>query len=269
MENLKIKDNKTAVILCGGKGTRLGHIGKKIPKTLVKIQGEEILWFIISSLFKNKFQNIILPLGYKGEKIKKFIKKRFKKKIQNIKFINTGMNTNIGKRISLVLPQIKSDSFILMNGDAIFDLNLKNIFAEHLKKKSFITFLIGSITYPYGTIGVKKGKVIDFKRNLVYESINVQNYKEYKAYNYSGISIINTNFLKRNNKIISKSKNFEQDFYPIIIKRKKANLIKIRSFWHSIDNIKDIEAVNSNNQDKKKYLRLKELKINLKKNANQ
>ena len=68
MENMKIKNNKTAVILCGGKGTRLGNIGKKIPKTLVKIQGEEILWFIISSLLKNNFQNIILPLGYKGEK---------------------------------------------------------------------------------------------------------------------------------------------------------------------------------------------------------
>ena len=29
---------KSAIILCGGKGTRLGSISKKIPKTLVKIQ---------------------------------------------------------------------------------------------------------------------------------------------------------------------------------------------------------------------------------------
>lgn len=29
--------NKTAIILCGGKGTRLGNLGKKMPKTLVKI----------------------------------------------------------------------------------------------------------------------------------------------------------------------------------------------------------------------------------------
>ena len=136
---MKIKNNKTAVILCGGKGTRLGNIGKKIPKTLVKIQGEEILWFIISSLLKNNFQNIILPLGYKGKKIKKFKRKNLKK-IQNIKLINTGTNTNIGKRISLVLPQIKSNSFILMNGDAIFDLNLNNIFAEHLKRNHLLLF---------------------------------------------------------------------------------------------------------------------------------
>ena len=32
---------RTAIILCGGKGTRLGELGKKLPKTLVKIQGSQ------------------------------------------------------------------------------------------------------------------------------------------------------------------------------------------------------------------------------------
>jgi choline kinase len=35
---------RTAVILCGGKGTRLGVIGKKIPKTLVSVQKKKIIW---------------------------------------------------------------------------------------------------------------------------------------------------------------------------------------------------------------------------------
>ena len=43
---------RTAVILCGGKGTRLGELGKKFAKTLVKIQGKPILWYIINSLKK-------------------------------------------------------------------------------------------------------------------------------------------------------------------------------------------------------------------------
>ena len=38
---------KTAVILCGGKGTRLGSLGKKMPKTLLKVQGKPIIWYII------------------------------------------------------------------------------------------------------------------------------------------------------------------------------------------------------------------------------
>ena len=72
------KKKRTAIILCGGRGTRLGVLSKKIPKTLVRVQKKEILWFIINILKENNFNHIILPVGYKGEKIKKFIKKNFK-----------------------------------------------------------------------------------------------------------------------------------------------------------------------------------------------
>ena len=66
---------KSVIILCGGKGTRLGSISKKIPKALVKIQKKEILWYIINFLKKNNFNHFILPLGYKGLH-KKFYKKK-------------------------------------------------------------------------------------------------------------------------------------------------------------------------------------------------
>ena len=43
---------RSAVILCGGRGTRLGNLGKKTPKTLLKVQGKEILWYIINIVEK-------------------------------------------------------------------------------------------------------------------------------------------------------------------------------------------------------------------------
>ena len=43
---------RSAVILCGGKGTRLGTLGKKTPKSLVKIHNYPILWFILKILKK-------------------------------------------------------------------------------------------------------------------------------------------------------------------------------------------------------------------------
>ena len=50
----KINDKKfrSAIILCGGKGTRLGSIGKKFPKTLVKIQGRDTL--VYNKYFKKE-----------------------------------------------------------------------------------------------------------------------------------------------------------------------------------------------------------------------
>ena len=44
---------KTAVILCGGKGTRLGHLSKKMPKSLVLVKNKPIIWYILKTLKKN------------------------------------------------------------------------------------------------------------------------------------------------------------------------------------------------------------------------
>ena len=46
------KETRTAVILCGGRGTRLGLIAKTIPKSLVKIQNKPIIWYILNILKK-------------------------------------------------------------------------------------------------------------------------------------------------------------------------------------------------------------------------
>ena len=253
---------KTAVILCGGKGTRLGVLGKNIPKTLVKIQDKQILWYILKNLKLNGFNHVILPLGYKGNLIRKFISKN-KKIIDNVDLINTGINTDIGKRLSIIKEKIKSKNFLLLNGDAIFDFDLNKIILNHEKDNLDLTFISSEISYPYGTIGLKNNKVIDFKRNLVYEALITRNQKNYVAYNYSGMSVINTKKFVKNSSKFANSLNFEKEFFPFFINQYKTNLIKLSGFWHSIDNIKDILAVNDKKESRLKYLLLSKIKKNL------
>ena len=125
---------RTAIILCGGRGTRLGNITKKIPKTLVKVQGKEILWYLIQFLKINNFNHLILPLGYRSNLIKNFLKKNNNFQIK-IDTINTGSNTNIGRRLNIISNYVISDNFLLINGDTILNFNLKKIFETHTKKK--------------------------------------------------------------------------------------------------------------------------------------
>ena len=255
---------RTAVILCGGRGTRLGDLSKKIPKTLVEVQGKPIIWYIINILKKNNFNHFILPLGYKGEKIKNYL---YKENFLNIKvdFVYTGVNTKIGKRIYLIKNKILSNNFLILNGDAIFDFNINKMFIEHLKKKIDNTFVSNEYIYPFGTVGVKNGKVLDFKRNLAYDSVKTRASKNYTAFNYSGISIMRTELLKKNSNIFKNSDNFELSLYPNLIKNNKTSLIKARGVWHSIDNLKDLHMVNNKKISKKKYMEIKKLKLLLKK----
>ena len=86
---------------------------------------------------------------------------------------------------------------------------------------------------------------------------------KYLAYNYTGMSIINTEKLIKNNRIFATSSNFEMNFFPFFIKKYKTNLIKLLGFWHSIDNEKDISAINDKKKSKKKFLILSKIKKKL------
>ena len=68
---------------------------------MVKVQGKEILWYTINFLKINNFNHFILPLGYRANLIKRFLKKNgfFNSKIETIQ---TGLNSNIGKRLNIL-----------------------------------------------------------------------------------------------------------------------------------------------------------------------
>ena len=61
-----------AIILCGGKGTRLSEETILKPKPMVEIGGKPILWHIMKYYSFYGVNRFILALGYKGQKIKEY-----------------------------------------------------------------------------------------------------------------------------------------------------------------------------------------------------
>ena len=249
MKLINIQKSRTAVILCGGKGTRLGSITKKIPKSLVKIKNKPIMWFILKILKKNGFNQFILPLGYKGHLIERYLKNKDFKNF-NLKFVSTGNNTPIAKRIHRIKKYIESENFLLLNGDAIFDLNLDKIYKVHTKnKKNFITFLGSETNLPYGTIILSKGLVKNFARDVMFNAVKISNKNDNIAHIYSGMAILNKKILTKN---VKNYKNFEVNLYPMIIQKYKCKFQKFSGCWHSIDNVKDIKVLKNDKEKRKK-----------------
>ena len=241
---------KTAVILCGGNGTRLGAIGKKIPKTLILVKKKPILWYILSNLILSQnFNHFVLPVGHKGNIVRKYIEKYFIPKFffLDIKFdiINTGKNTAIAKRIFMINKKILSKNFLLLNGDAIFDFNLGKIFDNHDKKNLDLTLLTCSVMSPFGVVVKKKNKPINFQRDMNYDEIYNLKQNVFGEI-FTGMSIIKTNLLKKID--FKNSKNFEINFYPKILKPKNRynkSCEKINGFWYAMDDLKQVEIANS------------------------
>ena len=61
-----------AVILAGGKGSRLGSLTKSTPKPMIKIGGKPILWHIMKIYEHYGFNEFIICLGYKAQSIKEY-----------------------------------------------------------------------------------------------------------------------------------------------------------------------------------------------------
>ena len=152
-------------------------------------------------LKKNSFNHFILPTGYKGEMIKKYLKKNKNFSKNKIDIVSTGKNTQISKRIFLIKNKIKSKNFLLLNGDAVFDFNLKKMFNNHIKRNFDITFIGCEAQLNFGIIGKEKNKIVSFERDIDFNSIKTRNKKNFVGYINSGISIIKTKLLKHSSLI--------------------------------------------------------------------
>ena len=151
------------VILCGGRGLRFSEATEHKPKPLIEIGGKPILWHIMKIFSYYGYKEFILCLGYKSEMIKKFfleyelmsndltIKLSNKNKPDihtasvehewNITLAETGLNALTGARIKRVEKYIDSDLFMVTYGDAVADVNIKNLVDFHLSHKK-----IGTVT---------------------------------------------------------------------------------------------------------------------------
>lgn len=236
-------ENKWAVVLCGGRGTRLGKYTKNTPKSLVPINGKPILDYIFKVLNCHGYNRIILPTGYLTHHISDFVRQyQFQNDVECF-VVDTGVDTPIGARIDCIKNIIACDNeFLLLNGDLIFDFDLNTFRDRHKKQKWSATFASAAICSPFGLLHCQDGKLIGFTRDEVVRSFNPERGGE-KGFVYSGICMMNRSVLEDFD--ISKCCNFEAEIFPKIIESGKAGHFQIDGLWHPVDTPKDIISVES------------------------
>jgi glucose-1-phosphate cytidylyltransferase len=141
-----------AVILAGGRGTRLSEETGLRPKPMVEIGGRPILWHIMKIYAAHGITDFVICLGYKGWMIKDFFLdyRRLSSDIRvdlgrdtveilrpvredwRITLVDTGEATQTGGRLRRVAPHLTGeDAFCMTYGDGVADVDIAALVAFH------------------------------------------------------------------------------------------------------------------------------------------
>jgi len=211
------------VILCGGKGTRMGKDLQGLPKALISIGDKPIIWHIMKYYAYFGFKDFILCLGYKGADIEKYFSKN---KEFNIKFLDTGLETNTGGRVKKAQKLINSDIFLATYGDGLSDINLKSLLRFHKIHKKIATLTAVRPRTTFGIVGIDSHTDI------------VTHFEEKPFLDHwinGGFFIFNSDIFK----YIKDDDCLENESFTRIVKEKELVAYKHSAFWECMDTYKD------------------------------
>ena len=222
-----------AMILSGGRGKRLRPVTDTIPKSLIRINNKPLIEWKINYLKKFGIKDIIICSGYKGKKIENYISKKNNFGC-NIEYSIETTPLGTAGAIKKAIKNIVDDSFIVLNGDIITNINLKKMMA----KPNCIAAI--ELRTNYGTMKIKNNKIIQFN-----EKTDVKN-----IWMNGGIYHLSTDIIK----ILPAKGSIEGIVFPKLAKKNSLNTVKFKNvLWRSIDSHKDVETC-SKEMIQKKYM---------------
>ena len=134
-------NERLAVILAGGLGTRLRGVVSNVPKALAPVAGKPFLDWLLTMLRRKGVDRVLLLLGYGAEKIMAFVGDGDK---WNVKVAYSLEEELLDKAGALrnALPLIDERSFFFLNGDTLLDLDYDEMLSFHLSKKAKLTIAV-------------------------------------------------------------------------------------------------------------------------------
>ena len=129
-----------AVILAGGKGTRLRPYTTAFPKPLMPIGDKPILEIIIRQLESQGFKEIILMVGHLGELITAFFGDGSKFGV-TIRYSKEEQPLGTVGGLGLIKDQL-DDTFLLVNGDTLTTLNFSDLIDYHKRNEATATIAL-------------------------------------------------------------------------------------------------------------------------------
>lgn len=239
------------VILCGGRGTRMREETEYRPKPLVLIGERPILWHIMKIYSHYGHKDFVLCAGYKGDMIKRYFMEMcwrnndftavtgpnptIEYHTQNsenwrVTIVDTGLESQTGRRLKLVERYIEDDTFMLTYGDGLSDVNIPALIESHKTSGRIATITGVNPISPFGVLQMEGNIVTKFKEKpLLEDTIN------------GGFMVLNKRVFDF---IPDKNCPLEEEPLHNLALAGEISVYQHKGFWAAIDTGKDIEKMN-------------------------
>ncbi len=216
-----------AIVLAGGKGTRLAPLTTFVPKPMLTVAGYPMLDYVTSQLYHFGIKNVVYAVAYKKEQIQQRadgyedIKAEY-----SCDDVPLGTAGSVKKALNML-----SDTFIVISGDCLNDINLKHMIEEHKRSNNEVTMAIveREDTTKYGVVKVdENGKI-----NMLVEKPQTNSYG----------NLINAGVYVINKRVLQNQKDgmldFAKDVFPILVQNRKIGVYFHDGLWSDIGAIDD------------------------------
>jgi glucose-1-phosphate cytidylyltransferase len=235
------------VLFCGGLGTRIREYSENIPKPMIPVGNQPIMWHVMNYYSQYGHTDFVLCLGYKANIVKEFflnyrpqafsdcVVSSFGSKVEllggrqedwRVTLIDTGIWRNIGQRLWAVRDHVKDEEMFLANySDGLTDVDLDDMISKFKASGKLACFLAvrPPLTYHLAKID-ETGRVVDFQSSETAEIWINGGYFVFRSEIFD--------YMREGEELVLEPFNR-------LIRDDKLMAYKHEGFWRSMDTLKD------------------------------
>ena len=227
-----VEKHRTAVLMVGGLGSRLGELTTNCPKPMLPLGGRPVLEIIIENLKDHGFKNFIFCVNFKADVIQSHFGNGAEFGI-NIVYVHENKRMGTAGALSLI-PMDTDGPLLVMNGDIVTKVNFSKLMEFHEEKEAAVTAAVRKYDFqiPFGVVKSENGQI--------------KGIEEKPNYNFmvsAGINVIEKDCLG----LLPPGEFFDmpQLIEAVIASKRVAQAFPIHEYWLDIGRMDDLERAHA------------------------
>jgi D-glycero-D-manno-heptose 1,7-bisphosphate phosphatase len=145
-----------AIVLAGGKGTRLNALTKDAPKPLLDVGDRPFLLWLYGELRRQGVRQIIVSAGFKGEKVAALFAS-----VPGVGVVIEPHPLGTGGALAFVKERL-AERFFFLNGDSLFDIDLSTLASAHTAGDGMLALRPMADISRYGAVSMEGSRITHF-----------------------------------------------------------------------------------------------------------